>query len=237
MNLENLPLSPTWQTDEVPKLLHQTAPADRSKWHPLWERCQRTWAPHFPEHTYKLWTDEDIDEFMRTRFPQFYPMFAGFRYQIHRVDAFRYFLLYELGGIYVDMDYECVKNFEHLLPKGKVSIAENMHWPERFQNALMASPPRHPFWIYTLDALRTCYTNQMDPSFFRSVLNTAGPGMIELATQNAPAEYINALPKKQFSFFEKEHSAFELDRTELTRLTESDIYAAHHCTVTWTKPS
>jgi hypothetical protein len=28
------------------------------------------------------------------------------------------------------MDYECVKNFEHLLPEGKVSIAENMHWPE-----------------------------------------------------------------------------------------------------------
>ncbi len=237
MKLDSLPLSPTWQTDEVPKLLHQTAPSDRSKWHPLWEVCQRTWAHHFPNHTYKLWSDEDIDDFMRSRFPQFYPMFAGFRYQIQRVDAFRYFLLYEIGGLYVDMDYQCVHNFESLLPPGKVSIAENMHWPERFQNALMASAPRHPFWIYAFDALAKCYTYQMDSSFFKSILNTAGPGMIEVATQSAPAEYLNPLPKRQFSYFEKEVSALETGRQQITEISEPDVYAAHHCTVMWRKPS
>jgi hypothetical protein len=61
--------------------------------------------------------------------------------------------------------------------------------------------------------------------------------MIEVATQNAPAEYINALPKKQFSFFEKEHSAFELDRVDLTTLPDGEIFAAHHCTVSWRIPS
>ncbi len=233
MNTSDLPISPSWNTDVVPKLIHQTAPGDTKRWHPLWALCQQTWKEKFPECKYKLWSDEDIDAFMRTRFPSFYPSFAGFRYQIHRVDAFRYFLLYEFGGIYVDMDYECVKPFADLLPPGKVSIAENMHWPERFQNALMASPPRHPFWLHVFEVLKKNYTMQMDPSYFRNVLNTAGPGMLEAAWQSAPEEYLHALPKLQFSYYEKEVSALLTQRVALEPIADPSVYAAHHCTVAW----
>ena len=233
MDLDTFSVSPTWNKDVVPKLLHQTAPADKSRWHPLWEICQKTWIEKFPDYEYKLWSDEDIDEFMRTRCSAFYPSFKSFRYQIQRVDAFRYFLLYEIGGIYVDMDYECVKPFGHLLPAGKVSIGENMHWPERFQNALMASPPKHPFWIHAFDALLKSFTQQMDPSYFRSILNTAGPGMLELAWRNAPAIYLNPLPKLQFSYYEKEVSAHLASRIELQPIPDENVYAAHHCTVVW----
>lgn len=233
MNVRELPVSPSWRTDAVPKIIHQTAPADRGRWHPIWSLCQPTWQKHFPDYEYKFWNDVDIEAFMRTRFPSFYPSFMGFRYQIHRVDAFRYFLLYDVGGIYADMDYECVKPFSHLLPPGKVSIAENMHFPDRFQNALMASPPRHPFWLHVFEELLKNYTKQMDASLFRSVLNSTGPGMLECAWQGAPAEYLNPLPKNQFSFFEKEVSALCLGRNSLEPITDPSVYAAHYCTIVW----
>lgn len=233
MSITELPTSPSWGTDEVPKLIHQTAPTDRTKWHPLWSLCQPTWRQNFPDYKYKLWSDEDIDEFMRARFPSFYPSFAGFRYQIQRVDAFRYFLLFDVGGIYADMDYQCVRPFGGMLPAGKVSIAENMHWPERFQNALMASAPGHPFWLHVFECLLKNYTQQMDTSYFRSVLNTAGPGMLEAAWQSAPAEYLNPLPKHQFSYFDKHESALGVARDSLEAITDPTVYAAHYCTVKW----
>lgn len=233
MNFFDLPVSPTWNTDVVPRMIHQTAPADTTRWHPLWPLCQRTWKEKFPDYHYKLWNDQDIDDFIRARFPSFYPSFVGFRYQIHRVDAFRYFLLYEVGGIYADMDYECVKPFGDLLPAGKVSIAENMHWPERFQNALIASPPRHPFWLHVFETLVKNYTQQMDSSYFRGVLNTAGPGMLEAAWQSVPPEYLHPLPKQQFSFYDKEASAFLARRESLEPITDPNVFAAHHCTVVW----
>lgn len=233
MDPNSFAVSPSWATDAVPRLIHQTAPSDPSKWHALWPLCQRTWREKFPDYEYKLWSDEDIDQFMKTRFPEFYPSFVGFRYQIQRVDAFRYFLLYDIGGIYVDMDYQCVQPFGHLLPNGRVSIAENTHWPERFQNALMASPPKHPFWRHVFAALLKSYTQQMHPSKFHSVLYTAGPGMLEMAWQGCPPEFLNALPKEQFSFYEKEDSALLMKRKTLEAIVDPNVFAAHHCTVMW----
>ena len=46
----------------IPKIIHQTAPADKSKWHPIWEICQNSWKENFPspEYSYKFWNDDDL---------------------------------------------------------------------------------------------------------------------------------------------------------------------------------
>lgn len=45
LSLGNLGLpkvSKTWDKDTVPHIIHQTAPSDKSKWHPIWHKCQAT---------------------------------------------------------------------------------------------------------------------------------------------------------------------------------------------------
>ncbi len=216
------PYSPTWRTDEVPKIIHQTAPADKSKWHVIWNMCQRTWFEQFPQHMYLMWTDEGVDDFIKTKYPAFYPIFRAYDKNIKRFDAVRYFLLYEYGGIYADMDYQCVKAFHHVLPPGKVSIAESMYaTDEGFQNALMASPPKHPFWLFVIDEL----LRRRDEE---DILYATGPLLIGQAVKDAPADMFNGLPRLQFSHIST--SARISERKYLQPIHDPNVYAAHHCT-------
>lgn len=186
-----LEVSPTWKTDKIPKIIHQTAPADESKWHPVWFECQKTWKEKFPDFEYRMWTDEDMDEFIKTKYEWFWPTFKGYDHKIKRIDAARYFILYEYGGIYADMDYECLDNFMEEIPDGKVSVSQdkfsNKMWFDLTHlNALMASPAKHPFWNYVM-------TNLELYKYGRNPLWVTGPHIIDEARRDCPESMFNSL--------------------------------------------
>ena len=205
-----LPVSPTWSTDSIPKIIHQTAPGDRSKWNPIWEPCQESWITKFPDYEYKLWTDEDLEEFIRTKYEWFYPTYMGYEQHIKRIDSARYFILYEYGGIYADMDYECLENFESELPRGKLALAEsklvgNSWYDEEYQNALMACPAHHPCWNYVFQKLE-------QHKDVKSVLWATGPVAITKALEECP-ELVHGLSYDEF--------------------THGDVWAKHYGTQEW----
>jgi mannosyltransferase OCH1-like enzyme len=184
----------------VPKIIHQTAPEDRGTWPDVWGRYQITWQKKHPDFQYVLWTDEDLDHFMKTEYPEYYDMYTSYDVHIKRVDVARYFILYHYGGIYADMDTECVRRFYEHLPPGKVSVAESS-WPgEKYQNALMASPRGHPLWPGVFEDLRanapTCSSNGGGNS---AVVHCTGPGCIERAIRGRPKGWTHTLPKDQYA--------------------------------------
>jgi len=226
------------QTDEIPKIIHQTAPRDEKKWNPVWKPCQESWKRNFPTWHYQMWTDEDLDVFIRTKYPWFYPTYISYPQNIMRFDAARYFILYEYGGIYADMDFECVKNFEHLLPKGVAFAAETPWntWGEVYQNALMGSPKNHEFWKFVfLDLLM----NKNNPS----VLHATGPEVIHRVADENP-DLFYPLDRKRFApTIEKEldapnhnFSTEEINSLAVKRLNTSpgkDVYTRHHGSCAW----
>ncbi len=223
-------VSSTWRTDEVSKIIHQTAPSDESKWHPIWAKCQATWKAKFPNHTYMFWNDQDIDTFIQTKFPKFYPAFKNYPHHIQRVDVARYFILYEYGGIYADMDYECVQNFESLLPRGRVSIGTPTN-EQAFQNALMASPPKHPFWHYVFAEVLAFRDYQADTKMLQ-VLSSTGPSVIERVARVVPQDMLNPLPSDKFDV--NTVAVHDPKRTELIpHANASSIYAYNYGTLTW----
>jgi mannosyltransferase OCH1-like enzyme len=196
-----LPASKTWRTDLIPKIIHQTAPSDKSRWNPIWEKCQQSWKDKFPDYEYKLWTDEDLDEFISTKYSWFYPTYQGYNEKIKRIDSARYFILYEYGGIYADMDYECIENFETCLTPGKVLIAESKFKEhpiinEKYQNALMVSPANHPFWNYVIRSLDR-------NKYVESVLFATGPNVVKEAAYECEPEMFKGLPHGEFTEGEK----------------------------------
>jgi mannosyltransferase OCH1-like enzyme len=215
---------------DTPKIIHQTAPADQSKWHPVWFECQKSWKEKFPNYEYKMWTDEDLDELIRTKYSWFYPTYQGYDLKIKRIDSARYFILNEYGGIYADMDFECVNNFEHVLIDDKVFIAESP-WKngpsgETHQNALMISPAKHPFWTKVFGLLDK-RKNEGD------VLFTTGPRIIMEALQNDTD--VVSLPYEKFA---PQHSAqftssYESGRKTLTPPEDPSIFTRHHSTSVW----
>jgi len=207
---------------EIPKIIHQTAPRDVSKWNEIWPKCQASWKRNFPDWEYRMWTDEDLDEFMRDYHPDHYTMFKSYNMNIKRIDAARYFILKTFGGIYADMDFECIKNFEEFIPADKISIAESAIPGEGFQNALMISPREHPAWNHVIDQL-VKYRNEPHPH------NATGPQLI-VKSENSMPGIIFSLPASQFAVVTE---PYYIVKKETIDRNDPNIYAVHHGTCSW----
>jgi len=68
-----------------------------------------------PDFKYMFWTLEDMHDFIATKYSWFLPTFEAYPELIQKIDSFRYFIIYEYGGIYVDLDIECFKRLDILL--------------------------------------------------------------------------------------------------------------------------
>jgi mannosyltransferase OCH1-like enzyme len=210
--------------ETVPKIIHQTAPGDMSKWHEIWPKCQESWKKNFPNWEYKMWTDEDLDEFMRVKYPKYYEMYTGYDMNIKRIDAARYFILREYGGIYADMDFECIRNFEDRIPTDKVSIAESAFAGEGFQNALMISPKWHPFWDTVIQELES-HKDTPHPH------HATGPQVLVRANYKNE-DMVNPLPAAQFAVVT---DPYYIAKKETVDRNDKTLYAVHHGTCSWCK--
>ncbi|HLZ88031.1 MAG TPA: glycosyltransferase, partial [Puia sp.] len=98
---------------KIPRILNQTwkdhdVPADFKEMADSWRKMHADWQ-------YVLWTDEMNRNFVRQHFPYFLPTYDGYETNIQRVDAVRYFVLYKMGGFFIDLDFECLANIEPIL--------------------------------------------------------------------------------------------------------------------------
>lgn len=202
---------------KVPKIIHQTAPRDKSKWPKTWYICQNTWFKHFPKNEYKymMWYDEDLDLFIKTQYNWFYPHYKSYKNKISRIDAARYFILYHYGGIYADMDFYCVHNFYNKLEYNKVSIVESPYKKNEYlQNSLMASSIKHPFW-------KTVFSQLLINKKKNKILDIAGPRLLD---DSYIKEYVNILPYQLFNPRLEDKEVFN----------SNNIYTKHYLTNVWT---
>jgi hypothetical protein len=137
--------------NKIPKIIHQTGPSNINDWHPLWHPCQQSWKKQFNDWTYQFWNDQDIDDLVRLEYPKYYDMYSKFPVHIMKIDFVRYCIMHSFGGIYADLDYFCYKNFSFDLQKNQVYLLENPYGNDPIENSMMASAPKHDFFIHTMD--------------------------------------------------------------------------------------
>jgi mannosyltransferase OCH1-like enzyme len=177
----------------IPKIIHHIAPADKSRWHPMWERCYPTWQQHFSYFEHKMWNDaEDIDNFVRDYYPQYWQLYSDFPAHIMRIDFVRFCLLHHFGGIYSDMDMFCYKNFYDeidsevcLLPAPYGEQSTNGEY--LIENALMISTPNHIFFKMCMEESYKIFYEQINKfsiqypfNRFQQLMigNVAGPVLV-----------------------------------------------------------
>ena len=128
----------------IPKIIHQTyksrtLPTDYKLWREQCMTLNPTW-------TFKLWTDSDNREFVANVYPELLSLYDNYNANIKRIDMVRYLYLDTIGGMYMDLDFTCLKPFDEsfdsiheftVAPQYKASYSE-------FANAWMASPPNSP---------------------------------------------------------------------------------------------
>ncbi|UCI07739.1 glycosyltransferase [Mesorhizobium sp. B1-1-8] len=146
----------------IPKILHQTWKTDIVP--PRFQPYVESWKRHHPDWTTMFWDDRMLLEFVARHYPDFLPIFCSYDYGVLRADAGRYLLLHHFGGVYADIDCECVAPFDLLTSEDRIVLckepdthalvqADFRGLPYLLFNGTMASPPGHPFWLHLLALL------------------------------------------------------------------------------------
>jgi len=160
----------------IPKLIHQTWKNNQipSKWLPFVNKVRAL----NPGWTYKLWTDSDNDEFVKNEYREFYEIFTGFPRGIMRADVIRYLIMYKIGGVYLDLDYEVLRPFDFGDKKIVLPLNRSVNFgdeKDEIGNCIFASEPGHEFWLDVINDLKN--TPPVIDNYSQ-VIDATGPGLL-----------------------------------------------------------
>jgi hypothetical protein len=136
---------------KIPKIIHQIY--ENPDIPEYLTKIAETWKQHHPEWEYRFWDRPAIEWFLESVCPEYIPLYKAFPFDVQRWDAIRYLILYYQGGLYADMDYECLEPLDTLLCGSSCCMgleppanAVRYNMPYIVGNALMASVPGHPYF-------------------------------------------------------------------------------------------
>jgi len=161
----------------IPKIIHQTFINQEclNECKTL-KYCQNELKKLHSDFTYKFYNDsDDIHYYIKNNFPEeYYVAFSKLPKKIMKIDFFRYFLMYNEGGIYCDLDYLFFKKYD-ILDKNCVLMNE---WNNKnyITNCIFASEPKHEFWKQLIDNI---FIYEKTPKLLNNnILQVSGPFFI-----------------------------------------------------------
>jgi inositol phosphorylceramide mannosyltransferase catalytic subunit len=184
----------------IPKIIHQTL-KNKSGISPILEANIQNLSYVNPNWDYRLYDDEDIRKFLlryyggdiiRT-FDSINPLYGA-----ARADFFRYLLMYEHGGVYLDIKSTSSRRLDDVLCEDDCFILsqwsnnEGQEWgrhpdcgvESEYQQWHIITTPRHPFLKSVISTVKTNidrYNPIRDGAGFLGVLRVTGPIAYTLA--------------------------------------------------------
>ncbi len=126
---------------EIPRVFHRIWFG--SKLPEEYRRYGETWREHHPGWEMRLWTEKNLPELEDPG------ALERARHHAERSNILRYALLARFGGVYVDTDFECLRNIEPLL--GGVQAFSALVRPGRVANGILGAVPGHPAFRRALE--------------------------------------------------------------------------------------
>jgi len=232
-------------TDYPAGFIHQSWKSTRVP--SLFNRLSKSWKYYHPEWRYCLWTDDDNRNHIKQHYPWFLEKYDSYPYHIQRVDAARYFILYSVGGLYVDMDSRCLKPITSLIKTNEIILGEeHPYHAELFNrskiigNAFMfARFSGHPFFRAVIEELATCtVTSNQDNNTY--VLETTGPLMLtRVYEQYEKKKSVILLPHDKLYPINSQFAENLLNSKEEDEafIKKTKAYAIHYHCGSWWKDS
>jgi len=212
----------------IPKIIHQIwvgSPLPQKYYH--W---QESWKKYHPDWEYKLWTDKDIEEFGLTN-KHWYDKTPNYG---QKADVARYEILYRLGGVYVDIDFECIQPLDvlHHTCDFYVGIVPSPQF--KLNNALFGSVPRSAILKECIETMNLDIKYSHNPKL--NVIYTAGPlhltrCFLKKAAGSGkcvafPVNYFYPCPIRN-----------ERDPQKIALWIKPESFANHHWAGTWVQQS
>lgn len=225
----------------IPKILHQTWKTKNIPIHfQDWQQSCKQLHPHWQ---YRLWTDADNRLFIETHFPWFLATYDQYPTNIMRVDAVRYFILLYHGGVFLDLDYECLSCLDSLIADQRfvIGLEPDIHaqLPQALVRGInrilcptvMASEIGHPFLRQVCSAL-------ISTADHPGVLDATGPFLLSRLYEESPRQAdIRLISPKHLYPLTKNQSWEGKVYTAKEELQGEAVYGVHHWHGTWWKES
>ena len=154
---------------QIPKIIHQTWKSKDIDYSIFKKEIVSSWSKHNPDYEIFLYDDNDNLSFIEKFYPWFLNIYKSYPKEIFRADAIRYFYMLHYGGIYADLDMECLKPITPYMKTSLHLITDKEKW---VSNALMFSAPRQEFWK------KVIYHGLMRKYKEANVLYATGPVML-----------------------------------------------------------
>ena len=180
---------------DIPKIIHQVWSNIEEPLPDFFRGLMETWKEHHPDWEYILWDNDKMNGFIQEYYPEYWIPYNSAKYNIQKWDIIRYFILYHYGGMYADVDYECLDSLEPLLEDNKgcyfsggpAYCDDSLDWKSNFNNSLMLSVPQHRFIQLIIEsAFREMTIKRNHQNKFIEVLSTTGPMLLTRLYKTSP---------------------------------------------------
>jgi hypothetical protein len=247
-----MPFNGTQPRSAFPRIIHQTWKRPQV-YRPL-RKCMDSFYKLNPGWEIRFYTDADCESFVREWHPEFLDTYLSYPAGILRADIFRVLVLWTVGGVYADIDVECLRPIDELLIAAGDTpwelllttdhpIHERVHYGDRkmWMNDFMVAHPNARFFRKVIDAFKQrtfgCPRPEdavqvTGPGLFTTLVEEAG-GPIEAGVTPMPWEWIHPLPDLTLEFPERPR----YERAVLRRKWRKDDvpFVVHYWYHTWSK--
>jgi inositol phosphorylceramide mannosyltransferase catalytic subunit len=173
---------------QIPKLVHQIWYQGEAALPKKYRAYRISWISRHPDWEFRLWDAAMLRQHVNQHYPWFSGRYDNFPLDIQRIDASRYCILASLGGFYIDMDIECLRPIDSLLPNHDLILSR----PHGFNNAMIGSAPGHRLWDAVLENLKQGRTAPLDDcpekmknSAAMQIAVTAGPRFFSMCVEES----------------------------------------------------
>ena len=201
-----------------------------------------TWKENHPDWEYRFWNKQMINSFLESTCPDFLSYYRSFPFNVQRWDAIRYLILYHIGGLYADLDYECIRPLDVLLTDSSccMGMESYLHKNESHLlpvgNALMASVPKHSYMAAIIDDMKNNFSIDYGKGDTKQIMATTGPLMVARVYDRykkkkdvtlLPADLVSPLSIKEVGMLRTGHA-----RPDVLKKVEK-AFAIHYCFGSW----
>lgn len=141
----------------IPKKLWQT---HKTKLPPIESlECITSWFDRNPDYEWYYMDDIKCEQFIKDHFSEdFYSMYKSLPYGVMKSDAWRIAVVYVYGGVYADLDTECVQPLNYWI-HDDVDLVVSFEPPTHncIANFTFAAAPKHPALLLCLKYLMKNY--------------------------------------------------------------------------------
>jgi len=164
VNVYEMKLQSNQLSGKIPKVIYQTYKSEAI----LPEKLRLMFQKFAPEYEWKFYDDLASRQFIqRYRNAATLKIYDDFSHNAHRADLFRYAILYEFGGIYLDIETQLIQPLRDIFDLENTLYTVLSKNGNSVMQGVLATPPKNPIFNILIDEMLLLKDGASSTGYFK----------------------------------------------------------------------